>query len=163
MAEATLNGPVIGTDKHNVVLRSALFASPAARAPNPTDYVKIEVGTARGAFFNLIGSWNQQTDRVNQQDPIELLDPDRINMRLSAGQILVVKLTTGGTPDTVQGAKVTFRLSLVGGRTGELKPLVAGAQIADPATRDAIALLQRQINTGGLAEWDESVALVDLS
>lgn len=162
MASITINGPVVATDTHNTVLREALFHSPLAREVSSTDYHVIEIGVREGAYTTWIGTWDQSGNKVNAASPLSILDEDRKGLRLKAGQAVVVKVTSTGTPASLEGSRITFTVALVGGRDGEAKPLVAsGATVADPNTRVSLAALEKQINTGGLAEWDEPVQLQD--
>lgn len=162
MPSITLNGPVVPLGTHNMVLRDAMFHSPIQRLPSKTDNHVIEVGLRQGEFTTWIGTWDQAGQRVDGGSPVSVLDMGRTNMRLTAGYALVVRCSSTGTPQTLRGSRLTFTLSLVGGRTGEIKPLVAsGAGVADPNSRVAIAALERQVNTGGLASWDDAVELID--
>lgn len=162
MASVVINGPVVGADTDNQVLRAALFHSTTERLPSATNYHVIEIGVREGAYTSWIGTWNQSTQKVDAATPTSVLNEGRADMRLKAGQAIVVRVTAYGTPATLSGSRINFTLGLVGGRDGTAKPLVAsGAAVADPNSRVAIAALERQINTGGLADWDEAVQITD--
>lgn len=164
MAYLTLNGPVVPSDTHNMVLREALFHSPIERLPSPSSYHVIEVGIREGDYTTWIGTWDQSEKKVAAATPTSILDDARPGMRLKADQALVVRIATVGTPASLVGSRINFRLGLVGGRDGVARPLVAsGAAIADVNSRAAIAALEKQINTGGLADWEDPVALQDPS
>lgn len=162
MAMITLNGPVVPTDTHNQVLRSALLHSPIERTKSEASYHVLKIGVREGAYTSWIGTWDQSAQRVEAATPTSVLDASRVGMRLKAGQALVVQITTYGSPASLDGSRVNFTLGLVGGRDGPAKPLVAaGSAVVDPGSRVAFAALERQINTGGLADWDEPVQLQD--
>lgn len=159
-----IDGPVIPADADNQVLRDAFFHSPIQRLVNVNAYHTIDVGVREGQYTDWIGTWDQSKQRVDGGAPTSILDVDRKGMRMVAGRALVVRVTITGSPTSLRGAAVTLRMALVGGRDGPAKALVAaGAKINDPTTRTAISALERQINTGGLAQWDETVPLMDPS
>ena len=160
MSEIVLNGPVIAAGVHNVVLKDALLHSPDQRLSSPRDYYEIKIGIREGAFTSWVGTYDQSAQKVDAADPISILDIDRPGMRLKAGQAIVIKVKPEGTPDTLAGARVNFRLARVGGRDGPAKPLVSsGVAAADPNARTSLATLERQVNR--TAQWEESVQLVD--
>lgn len=162
MPVITLNGPVVPNGTHNVVLRDALFHSPIERVTSKDDYVTLRVGVREDAYTTWIGTWDQSGQSIEGANPVSILDATRPGMRLKSGQAVVVQVFSTGAPQTVVGARVTFRLGLVGGRDGRAKPLVAaGAAVADVNSRMAISALERQINSGGLSEWDDAVELQD--
>lgn len=162
MPQVTLNGPVVPETAHNTVLREAFIHSPVERRPNATNYHVVEVGVREGIYTTWVGTWDQSTQKADAASPLRILDDGRRGMRLKAGQALVARVTANGTPASLTGCRVNFRLALVGGRSGDARPLVnSGVAVADPNTRVALATLERQINTGGLAEWDDSLALID--
>lgn len=164
MAYLTLNGPVVPRGTHNMVLREALLSSPIQRLPSPSSYHIIEVGVREGVYTTWIGTWSQIEQKVDGASPTSILDAGRPGMRLKENQALVVRIATVGTPASLVGSRINFRLALVGGRDGTALPLVAsGAAIADVNSRTAIAALEKQINTGGLADWEDPVALQDPS
>ena len=158
----TFNGPVVPLDVNNEILRDALFHSPIERLPNRTSAHLIEIGVREGAYTTWVGTWDQSQQKVKGATPTSILDEGRKGMRLRAGQAIVVKVTSIGTPASLVGSRITFTLSLVGGRDGPAKPLIAaGTLVADASTRTSLKALEKQINTGGLAEWDDAVALQD--
>jgi hypothetical protein len=158
----TFNGPVVPTDRHNVVLREALFHSPVARAADEDDYHVIEVGIREGSNTSWVGTWDQSTQKVDGATPTSILTSGRHGMRLRAGQAVVLRVSAYGTPQTLDGSRVNFRLALVGGRDGPASALVAsGAMVADANSRTALKALERQINEGGLSEWEEAVQITD--
>lgn len=162
MPGVTINGPVVPADTHNAVLRESLFHSNVVREESSASYHVIEIGVREGAYTSWVGTWDQSKQRVDAATPTSILDTGRHGMRLKAGQAIVVKVSSYGTPTSLSGARVNFTLALVGGRDGVAKPLVsAGAAVSDPNSRVAIAALERQINTGGLSAWDEPVQLQD--
>lgn len=162
MPSLTLNGPVVPTDTDNVVLRDALLHSPIERDVSTASYHLIEIGVREGAYTTWVGTWDQSGQRVDGATPTSILDVGRKGMRLKAGQAVVVKVSVVGTPASLEGSRVNFTLALVGGRDGPAKPLVAGgASVVDLNSRVALSALERQINDGGLAEWDEPVQLQD--
>lgn len=162
MPTITLHGPVVPSGVHNVVLRDAHFNSTVARLTDPANYAKIEVGVREGAYTTWIGTWDQTKQKVDASVPFSILDASRVGMRLRENQAIVVKVTVLGRTTSLVGSRITFRLALVGGRDGPAKPLVsAGAASADPNSRTALAALERQINLGGLSEWEDSVDIVD--
>jgi hypothetical protein len=158
----TIDGPVVPVNADNEVLRDAFLHSPGARVVSSSSYHLIEVGIREGAFTSWIGSWNQSRQKIDAATPTSILDVGRKGMRLKAAQTLVVRVTASGAPLSLRGTGVTFRFALVGGRDGPARALVtSGAIMSDLDSRAAIASLERQINTGGLAQWDETVALLD--
>lgn len=162
MATLTLNGPVVPAGTHNVVLRDAQLHSPTARAQASATYHVIEVGVREGVYTTWIGEWNQSTQKLDAATPTSILDANRLGMRLKEQQAIVVRITANGSPTSLVGTRINFRLALVGGRSGTAKPLVAaGSSVADPDSRVALAALEKQINLGGLSEWDDPVPLQD--
>lgn len=162
MAEIVINGPVIASGVHNTVLRKALMHSPVARAVSSSDYHIVRVGVREGEYTSWVGTWNQAEQSLEGATPSPILDTGREGMRLKAGQAIVVKVTTVGTPAPLTGCRVNFTLGLVGGRDGQARPLVAsGSMVADANSRAALAALERQINEGGLADWEEAVQIAD--
>lgn len=162
MPTITINGPVVPSDAHNIVLREALFHSPVARRVSTSSYHLIEIGMREGSYTSWIGTWDQSTQKVDAASPTSILDVDRRGMRLKAGTAIVVQVTTTGSPASLEGSRINFTLALVGGRDGEAKPLIAaGALVADANTRTSLATIERQINSGGLSEWDDGVQLKD--
>ncbi len=160
MPEFVINGPVIASGVHNVVLQDALFHSPKERRSSATDYYVIQIGIREGEFTSWVGTWSQNTQKVDGADPTSILDDGRPGMRLKANQAIVVKVTPTGTPATLSGSRINFRLARVGGRDGTAKPLVSsGVASADANTQTALATLERQVNK--VAQWEESVQLVD--
>jgi hypothetical protein len=158
----TLDGPVVPSDADNQILKDALLHSPIDRFQSESNRYLIEVGVREGVYTSWVGSWDQSSQKVAAGTPTSILDTNRLGMRLKAGQVIVVRVTATGAPFSLRGCAVTLRLALAGGRDGRARPLVASnAQIQDSYTRTAVAALERQINTGGLAQWDESVALRD--
>ena len=156
MATLTLNGPTVKNGVHNMVLRDVLFHSPDARAVSVSAYHLIEIGVREGAYTEWIGEWDQSEQPAEAGTPLPILNDGRQGLRLKSEQTLVVKVTSNGSPSSLLGCRVNFRLALVGGRDGPAAPLVAsGSQDV------AIRALERQINTGGLSEWDEPVQLQD--
>ncbi len=161
MSEITLNGPVVRSDAHNVVLRDALIHSPEDLPTSPTDHHKVDIGVRDGEFTSWIGSLDLSTDVVEAATPRSVLNSDRLGMRLKAGQAIVTRVQAIGTPASLKGSRINFRLGRVGGRYGPKKPLVSsGADAEDPNARTALAALEAQINNA-LSEWEESIQLVD--
>lgn len=126
MATRTIPGPVI--DEANVVLDNVLLFSMDARAISASAYHKVEVGLASGAYTTWIGTWNQSTQKIDAGESLRILDDDRIGMRLPQDKALVVRVTSSGSPATIETAKVDFVLSRVGGRAGARKPLLADVE-----------------------------------
>lgn len=144
------------------MLREALLHSPVERLASTTSYHVIRIGVREGANTSWVGTWDQSEQKVEGATPTSILDTDRKGMRLKAGQAIVVLISTFGVPVSLEGSRINFTLALVGGRDGAAKPLVAsGAAVADPNSRTALAALERQINEGGLSEWDDPVQLQD--
>lgn len=162
MASIVLNGPVIRDGEHNLVLRDALFHSPEDRYYTDGDYHTVEVGIREGQYTSWIGTWGGSRQYAQGGVPISILNDGRNDMRLKANQVIVIRVTCVGVPGTIEGAKVNFRLGRVGGRDGPVKPLVdAGSSVGDANSRVAVAALERQVNTGGLSNWEDSVQLHD--
>jgi hypothetical protein len=162
MATLTLTGPAIPVGTHNVVLRDAQIHSPVSRSPSQSTYHVIDVGIREGSYTTWIGAWDQSAQKLDAATPTSILNADRLGMRLKSGQEVVVRVTSVGSPTSLVGVRINFRLALVGGRDGRAKPLVAaGASVADANSRVALAALEKQINVGGLSEWDDPVALQD--
>jgi hypothetical protein len=162
MSTVTLNGPVVARGVHNVVLRDAVFHSPVSRDASAVSYHHITVGIREGEYTSWVGSWDQSVQSIEAGEPRSVLNDGRAGMRLKAGQAIVVMVETVGSPATLSGSRLNFTLALVGGRDGPAKPLVAaGALLADSNSRTALATIERQINDGGLSEWEEAVQLVD--
>ncbi len=155
-------GPVVPVDSHNTILRDALLKTASARGPSVTDYHVIKIGVREGEFTTWVGEWTQVSQKVAASVPVSVLYPERLGMRLKAGWALVARVAATGAPTAIRGSSITFRMALVGGRDGPAKALVTGsAGISDANQRSAVALMERQINTGGLAQWDETLDLVD--
>lgn len=162
MPSILIEGPAVPTGTHNVVLRDAVLHSPLDRTTSSVNYAKVEVGLSSGRFVTWIGAWSQASQKAEAGTVYSILDVGRKDTRVRSGQILLVRVTTAGTPESLVGCRVGFTLSLVGNRDGDPKPLVAsGALIGDSAARSAVVTLENQINVGGLAEWEEAVELVD--
>lgn len=160
MPEITLHGPVIREGVHNVILRGAFLHSPVSRSRPAADFYKIKVGVAKGAYTTWVGEVDQSTQKISAGEPLSMLDEGSEELRLMAGQMLVVKAIATGTPETLAGARVNFRMARVGGRHGAVKPLVdTGVDLEDPDSQTAIEAVRRQVNN--MAEWQESVALRD--
>jgi hypothetical protein len=161
MAELVLNGPAIPRDTHNVVLRDALIHSPVARGISRTDYYKVDVGVREGEFTTWIGTWREDEQPLASATPLCILDDDRRSMRLREKQSIVVRITPEGTPASLVGTRVNFRLGRVGRKDGANKALVSGgASVRDANTRTALSTMERQINTV-LSEWEDGVQLRD--
>lgn len=161
MSEITLNGPAVKDGITNMVLQDALLHSPVVRYANSTDYHRISIGIREGAYTSWIGTWSQKTQKTAAGAPVSVLDDDRPGMRLQSGQTIVVKIEAHGTPDSLTGSRVNFRLARVGGETGSSKPLVSsGASVADRDSRTALSALERQVNAH-LSEWEVGVQLED--
>jgi hypothetical protein len=162
MAQLTINGPAIRTGVHNLVLRDALIHSPVERRNSTVAYHTIKVGIREGNYTTWIGTWDESTQSIKACEPKSVLDTGRVGMRLKADQACVVQITTTGTPDSLRGSRISFHVARVGGRDGQAKPLVlGGASVSDVNSRVAIRALERQINDGGLAEWEDGVQLDD--
>lgn len=160
MSTVTLNGPVVRKGADNIVLYDVLLHSPVSRQASTANKHKIEVGIREGAATTWIGSWAQATQEVTAGVPVSILHADRLSMRLMAGQAIVARITADGVPASLKGARLNFRLGYVGGRYGEIRPLVsAGPIVADPNTRTALSAVTRQVQR--LSWWEESLALVD--
>lgn len=160
MASRTIPGPVI--DESNVVLRNLVLVSVDARAPSVSAYHKVEVGLAVGTNTTWIGTWDQSTQKIEAGVALRILDDDRLGMRIPKDSVMVVRVTSSGSPATIETAKVHVTLGLAGGRAGEVRPLLSvGASIIDHSARAAVQAITRQINSGGLSEWSESIALRD--
>ena len=162
MSTITLTGPTIRSGEDNMVLREALIVSPTRRRVNTGDHFLVELGVQEGDNVSFIGSWKQTTQDLGAGSPLSVLDEDQANRRLRAGQVFVVRITATGAPTTIEGARVDIRMARVGGRSGAPKPLVAsGVNVKDPNVRTSVAALQRQVNTGGLADVKQSIQLHD--
>ncbi len=165
MPEIELNGPAIPKGTHNIVLREVSLHSPVAHGTSPTDFNEIEIGVresdAKRSYTTWIGSWDQRLRPLEAGTPIGMLDLGEANRRLKEEQALVVRIDTTGTPASLRGARVDFRLSHVGSRAGPVRPLVAaGATVTDANTRTALRAVEHQVNER-LASWTESVNLED--
>ena len=162
MTEITINGPVVAEDAHNVVLRECLLNSPIARGLDLSNYHTVEIGVREGAYTTWIGVFNQSAQNLSASVPVSVLPPEQRGRRLRAGQAIVARVTVVGTPESLKGAHLNIRMAHVGGREGPPRPLVAaGATVPDFTTRAAMVALERQINGGGLAEWEEGIQLRD--
>jgi len=160
-ATITLNGPVVRRGAHNVVLRDALLHSPTGRATSATDSHLVEIGVREGEYTTWIGAWDQETRQIDGGTPASILDSVRLGMRLREFQAIVIRVTTTGTPASLKGSRINFRLGRVGGRDGPATALVAtDITPTDANTRTALAAVSRQINQS-LSEWEESVQLID--
>lgn len=162
MPTLVFNGPAVPSDVHNVVLRDVLFAAPSDRASSPHNYHLVEVGIREDVYTTWIGSWDQSQQRVEGAVPFSMLDMGRLGMRLREKQVMVVRVTVTGCPASLDGCRVIFRMGRVGGRDGPATPLVAaGSMVADSNSRVALRALERQINTGGLSDWEDGLELYD--
>lgn len=122
MASRTIPGPVI--DEPGIVLEDAVLFSVDARANSVSAYHTVEVGLTEGDKTSWIGTWDQSTQKIDAGQSLRILDSGRVGMRLPEGMALVVRVTSSGSPATIETAKVDFSLSRVGGRAGERKPLL---------------------------------------
>ena len=161
MPSIVISGPTVKEGVHNVMLRAAKFHSPTDRTASATSYYTISIGIREGDYTDWIGSWDQSTQIATAAEPISVLDSGNTDYRLKEKQAVVVRIVSEGTPATLEGSRVNFRLARVGGRDGPAKPLVApGVEVAEPDSKVALAVMQRQINQT-LSEWEESVPLRD--
>lgn len=146
----------------NVVLESALFTSLVEREKSSASYHRVQVGVREGEYTTWVGEWDQRSQRIGECESLTALNPERASMRLRSGQSVVVKVTQDGGPVSLRGATITLGLAFVGGRAGEIRPLVtASVGVADQGTRRALSAVERQMNAGGLARREVVVALDD--
>ena len=164
MPSIVLEGPAVPAGVHNIVIRDAKFHSPISRIPSTTDYPVIQVGIRDSAgFTSWIGTWDGSQQSIDAATPKSVLDEGRPGSRLFQNTAMIVKVTTTGSPATLDGSRVNFRCAHVGGRNGKATALIAPGvgRPRDPNAATALATITKQINEGGLSGWDDPVDLQD--
>ena len=138
--------------RSNEVLRGVSIYTGTSRARSASDYHVVRVGTKVGANVEWLATWDQSKQAMNEGEPLAILPASRQGMRLKVDSVVVVELTTVGTPASIRGSSVDLDLSLTGGSAGATRPIISGERGGDA---DAI-------NKSGMAEKVARIPLEDV-
>lgn len=150
-------------ERGNEVLRAAVLWSGQDRRAASGNYYIVRVGVGSGDKVDWLGEWDGGTDSLAASEARDLLDPKQPGTRLAAGAPLLIEVERVGRPVvTTSGLTVELRLERVAGNSQGDRPLFhSGGFVGDEALRGAIAALERQLNTSGVATRTIPVPLSD--
>lgn len=138
--------------RSNEVLRGVSIYSGEDRDRSSTNYHVVRVGVKIGANVEWIATWDQSKQAMKDGEPLAILPASRQGMRLKLDSIIVVELTSVGSPASIRGSSVDLDLSLTGGSAGATRPIISGERGGDADS----------INKSGMAEKVARIPLDDV-
>lgn len=138
--------------RSNEVLRGVSIYSGDDRERSSSDYHVVRVGMKIGANVEWLATWDQSKQAMREGQPLAILPASRQGMRLKLDSIIVVELTSVGSPASIRGSSVDLDLSLTGGSAGATRPIISGEPGGDADS----------INKSGMAEKVARIPLDDV-
>lgn len=119
MTTWVIPGPKV--DAPNEVVREVTISTDETRSRSSTTWMRVRLGVRSGDYTSFIGEYDQSDHNLNKGTPRSLLDERWKNLRLKAGQELILEMSNLGGADP-HGLSAHFQISPSGGTGNELRP-----------------------------------------